>query len=706
MADCPFSRSCVATGLLVLVTALSASDKIRGVIVDDADAELVGSWSPSAKVAPFYGAGYIFAPAGTTAKVVYNVPVEKPGKYQVLASYNIGGNRSTTALVRIIEADNSRDVRIDQQKTPVGAGIFHDLGEFEFSADKITIEISTEGTAKGVVIADAVRLLTAEEFAIAAREEKKETVKVAAKPVDPPKKEAKPEPPPVETAPAFVRQKPKEARKSLTSAQIDTLLEPHLGKIADGDLTGDGAFLRRLTLDLIGRQPTPDELRAFVADAAADKRAAIVEKLLASEEFGVNWARYWSDVISYRTPQPELTFLNYQPLQDWLAQRFNKGEGWDRISYDLLTATGKVGDNPAATFIGFHQADKSRLAAETTRVFLSTQIQCAECHDHKFIEMPQQTFHHLAAFFVRTEAKLPWNDSNGILVSAKPKGEHRVPGGKADLEPSAFGQRKVELGDSDMARRAALAEWIVSPENPWFAKAFVNRAWARLMGRGFSEPVDEIGELGDGILPELHAAVADHFVAIEFDFRSLIRVITGTKAYQRSVRDTAPDDKRPLATMQAGPLRGDEVFQSLQTSLELPNVTPPAVKPTDAIRFPPPPKSTRDLVNDSFGFDPSSEAATRSRSMQQAMFLMNNRQVQKQVDASPGADTVLAKLLAAETDDTAAVKQLYERILAREPNAREIEIAIRHVQTLGKRGPAFEDLLWSLINSAEFTSRR
>ena len=106
-----------------------------------------------------------------------------------------------------------------------------------------------------------------------------------------------------------------------------------------------------------------------------------------------------------------------------------------------------MADNPAATYIGFHGGDKSRLASETTRVFLSTQIQCAECHDHKFVEMPQETFHHVAAFFVRVNAKLPWNDSSQIVVISKPSGEHKMEGRKDEMKPIAFSEREVDLGN-------------------------------------------------------------------------------------------------------------------------------------------------------------------------------------------------------------------------------------------------------------------
>ena len=483
-------------------------------------------------------------------------------------------------------------------------------------------------------------------------------------------------------------------------------MDKHVGGIATTIVVDDESFLRRLTLDLIGRQPTMDEMRAFLADTAADKRVKAVDTLLAAPDFGANWGNYWSDVISYRTPGPELTFLNYSPFKAWLAEQFNQNKGWDETTYNVVTAIGKVADNPAATYIGFHAGDKSRLASETTRVFLSTQIQCAECHDHKFVEMPQETFHHVAAFFVRVNAKLPWNDSGQIVVSSKPSGEHKMEGRKDEMKPIAFSAREVELGRSDVSRRAELADWIVSPENPWFAKAFVNRVWARMMGRGFCEPVDEIGELGDRVLPEIHAALADHFIAEQFDVKDVFRVIALSKGYQREIRDADKGVNKPFLAIPAGRLRGDEVFDSLQAAIEIPNYTPPQGAATGEFRFPPPPKSTRDLVNEAFGFDPSAEQSNVARTMQQAMLLMNNKQVQAQVNADPASGTMLAKLIADETDNEAAVARLYQKVLARKPTTQEISLGIDHVKTAGNRTTGFEDLLWGLINSAEFLSRR
>ncbi len=697
--------------------------KLPGKVLDDDAAKFEGTWTRSVHTKPFVGEGYMYSAGGAGNRATFTWDMDEAVTRHVLLSYAPGTNRTTAAQVAIRSGDTDKDYVVNQQRVPEGAWSFHYLGEFAFEAGPAELVVSAEDNKKGVVIVDAVAILTTEEWAkLKAEGEKNQPPKLLAalptepKKVDPNapnKKPAKPVPEKkttpkdiAEKAVPFERQKPAKVASKLSSDALDAAMEKYVGGIMNAPQTTDEAFLRRLSLDLIGRQPTTEEMATFVADAAMDKRARVIDKLLASPEFGVNWADYFSDVISYRTPQPELTFLNYRPFKAWLAEEFNKNTGWDEVTYKIITASGTVGENPAATYVGFHQGDKSRLASETTRVFLSTQIQCAECHDHKFIDMPQETFHHVAAFFVRVQTKLPWNDSNLIVVSSKTAGEHKMPESNKEMQPAAFSSKMLDAGVSDIVRRTELARWVVGAENPWFAKALTNRVWARLMGRGFCEPVDEIGDLADSVLPEVHVALAEHFVATEFDIKDVFRVVANSKAYQRPVRDASPDEKKPFAVIPAGRLRGDEIFASLKAGIELPNFTPPPAPVPEGVRFPPPPKSTQDLVNEAFGFDPSSEAHNVARTMQQAMFLMNNDQIQKQIDASPGSNTVLARIVSEETDDAKAIGRLYQAVLARKATDKEIEIGRKHLAKVGERKTAYEDLLWSMINSAEFLSRR
>lgn len=496
----------------------------------------------------------------------------------------------------------------------------------------------------------------------------------------------------------------------LTSDVLDELIAAEMGQAWPGEPLTDDMFLRRASLDLIGRQPTPEEADAFLADASADRRSQLVERLLASPEFGTNWANYWSDTISYRTPPPELTFLDYGPFEDWLAQKLNDNVAWNEIVAEVLTGTGKVRDAPQATFVAYHEANPVRLASETARIFLSVQIQCAQCHDHPFEHWKREQFHQLAAFFARAKVKFPWNDGLETEIKENEKGEYSMPNVEDPsqkgtmMNPSFLTGKDIEPGQGDAERRQGLAAFVTGSDNPWFAKSYTNRVWGRLMGSPFAEPVDDLSEqLAPRMLPDVHDHLSQWFVLADYDVKAFFRLVMNTRAYQAA---PLPSGEDQMAVAGATKLRGDEVFDSLVAATGLPNYFPPKLVPTAAVRFPPPPKSTRDLVSETFGYDPSLPKDAVVRTMSQAMLLMNNVQLMAQIDASPDSGTHLSKLLADEQDDRTAVVRLFRGVLGRAPSDREVELALEHVESVGQRGPAFEDLLWSLINTAEFTTRR
>lgn len=497
----------------------------------------------------------------------------------------------------------------------------------------------------------------------------------------------------------------------MTSPQFDALIVGAL-KAPLSPSVDDEQFLRRVTLDLLGRQPTPDEMAAFLSTSAEAKRSQAIDRLLADPQFGRNWADYWSDTIAYRIPPPELTFLNYDPFKAWLASELNANTGWDEVIRDILSATGKVKDNPPVTFVAYHEAHPQRLAAETARLFLSLQLICAQCHDHPFDDWKREQFHELAAYFARASVKFPWNEGIETEVKDKGKGEYEMPNVQdptkkgTEMVPAFLTGEKSTKGKPDVERRQELAQLIASDQNPWFAKSYVNRVWARLMGRGFYEPVDDFGPAISPVLPEVHETLSTEFRASGHDVKALFRLIMNSETYQQQLAASASSAEQPFASGTTGKLRGDEIFASLVTAIDLPNVTPPKMAPTKEIRFPPPPKSTRDLVSEAFAFDPSSRVEDVSRTLQQAMLLMNNDQLQKQVDARPESGTVLSKLLQSEPDNRALVEQLFQLILARKPRENELKVTLEHVSAVSNRAEAFEDVLWSLINSAEFTTKR
>jgi len=497
-----------------------------------------------------------------------------------------------------------------------------------------------------------------------------------------------------------------------TPAEIDHLIAAAVDGMTAQPVVDDEAFLRRVCLDLIGRQPRPEEYAEFMADDTPEKRTALIERLLANEEYGRHWAHYWRDTIASRVPPPELTFLDYGLFETWLTEQFNANRSWNDITQAILTATGPVKKNPAATFVGYHQGNAVKLGAETARVFLGLQLQCAECHDHPYDDWLREDFHRLAAFFARSKGELgKVQDGTGTIVSDVGKGEYRMPNvldpdkKAVAMTPRLMTGEDLPLGKPDMARRQRLANLITLPDNPWFARAYINRIWAQLMGRGFYEPVDDMGPYKDHYLPEVHDALTAHFIASGYDIKDMARLILSTRAYQRRLPEPTSEDDVLAAGPIAQRLRGDVLYDSLVVATGLPNVTPPKVKATKAFRFPPPPKSTRDLVVEAFAADPSLPEEEKPRTMGQAMFLMNNEQLQAQINADPQSDTKLSRLLLKYPDNEQAIEQLFLQVFARKPNAAERRISQDHISQLGNREEAFEDLLWSLINSVEFTSR-
>ena len=499
---------------------------------------------------------------------------------------------------------------------------------------------------------------------------------------------------------------------NLTPKQIDALVAKELADFDKAKVVDDESFLRRITLDLVGRQPTIEEMDTFRTDTSGDKRGQAIDRLLNSEEFGKQWANYWSDTISFRVPPPELTFLQYDRFKVWLTDNINKNKGWDEITRELLIATGPIKKNPAVTFIGYHQGNPVKLASETARIFLGVQVECAQCHDHKFDKWKREQFHGLAAFYARTSGKLgKAQDGSSTAIKDKGKGEYVMPNAEnprkrgTTMAPVFLTGEKLKTGINDMQRRQALAKFITHADNPWFAKAYVNRIWGRLMQRGFFEPVDNLGPYQENVLPKVHLALANHFKANKHDMKDLFRLVMNTKTYQlqeplgkRFVNATAPATHNKL--------NGDAVYQSLVKAIELPNIKGKQRKPTGTERFPPPPKSTRDIIADKFGYDPSLCPEEVSRTMAQAMLMMNNKQIQKQINADPKSGTLLSKLLKSEADNRKLFARIFRQTLARRPTDREMDIALSHIDRTGNRGEAFEDLIWALINTTEFTTRK
>jgi hypothetical protein len=483
----------------------------------------------------------------------------------------------------------------------------------------------------------------------------------------------------------------------------------------------DQTFLRRLTLDLVGHPPTPEEITAFSLDVSADKRVAAVERLLAKKEFGENWARYWRDVIMYRRSE-DRALLVTPALVQFLTDAFNDDPYWDKIARRFVTATGDVREVGSTAIIMAQMGVPEDTTAEISRIFLGIQIQCAQCHNHPTDRWKREQFHELAAFFPRIAVRpvkegerrsfavisvdrdrpnRPDKPKRGSLEHHMPDLNHPDEEGKL-MKPVFFvtGQR-LETGLSDQERRGKFADWMTSRTNRWFAKAFVNRLWSELVGHGFYEPVDDLGPDRACSAPHTLDYLTEHFIGSRYDVKWLFRVIMATEAYQRQSRSRGASEGAPFVASCTQRLRGDQLYNSLVEVLgidEGPRTKAPRnIKGVMA--------DPRGRVNVAFGYDPSERRDEIAGSVPQALLLMNAPEINAAISAKrPG--TSLSKLLAEIPENQALVEELYLRCLAREPKQTELQTCLDHVRVTGTRGDAFEDILWSLVNSTEFLNRK
>jgi hypothetical protein len=511
--------------------------------------------------------------------------------------------------------------------------------------------------------------------------------------------------------------------------QVDQSLANELFSEYDAALaprTDDATFLRRIWLDIVGDIPAPEHVIAFLFDASPDKRQRVVRDLLDDPQYGVNWARYWRDVIFYRRIE-DRALLAANALEADLSLKLNDNVAWDKIAAEFITATGDVRENGAAAIIMAQDGRTEETTAEVARILLGVQIQCAQCHDHPYDRWKREQFHELAAFFPRIAVRpvqsatkrtfaVIANDGRARMRANnnenRPTPEHMMP----DLEdPSASGTRmqprffltsaELPYGTRDADRRGTLAEWLT--DNEWFAKAIVNRMWAELVGEGFYEPVDDLGPDRTASAPKTIDLLAARFKASGYDLKWLVETICATEAYQRESRPRrGVGEGVAFASNVPQPLRADVLYNVVLSALDANEPTGNAGRRRSGggmgaygrNRGP------RGTFNETFGYDPSDPRDEIAGSIPQVLAMMNSPQVAGALKAKkPG---LLKRLLADIPDNDELIVEFYLQTLSREPSDDELARGRAYVEEVGKRGEAFEDLAWALVNSAEFRHRR
>ncbi len=485
---------------------------------------------------------------------------------------------------------------------------------------------------------------------------------------------------------------PSDAIAARMAARVDALLEAEMRQrgITPAERCDDAEFLRRVHLDLTGVIPTAAQVREFLADPAIDKRVRCIERLLASPRHPTHLATTWRRIMLPADSDPARR-LEAAGLQRWLRDQFAANLRYDRLVAEFISASGQ-GETGPTLFYRSLEVKPEKLAAATSRIFLGLQIQCAECHDHPFDHWTQRDFWGYAAFF----AQLPSNETamtNRFQLVDLPIGEVRLPDTNEVISPNFPGGR-APPPDALGTRRRQLAIWMASRDNPFLAPSAVNRVWQQMFGRGLVNPVDNLGTHNPPSHPQLLDELVEFFVNHQFDLPTLYRVLARTEAYQRSssVKGLSPGDASEslaaFARMPLRPLTADQLFDSLQRSLG----TDPEVAAAES-----PVRARFVALMESTSPDPTEY----DLGLPQALQLMNGEPLAAATNSR--ADGMLAALAAPWWDDRDRVEILFLATLSRFPRPSEVDALIAYLKAAsGPPEAARGDLLWALINSAEY----
>ncbi len=486
---------------------------------------------------------------------------------------------------------------------------------------------------------------------------------------------------------------------------IDTLVFARLKRlnIAPSGPASDAEFLRRVYLDVIGTLPTPAETRKFLADKRADRRARLVDELLERPEFADYWALKWADLL--RVDRQALGHKRAYAYYRWIQGSLAANKPLDQFAREIVTAEGSPEDSAPAAFYKVVTKPGDR-AGTLSQVFLGVRIACAECHHHPYERWGQTDYYGMTAYFAPLAFKpSPRGEllvASGAATAKHPRTGQMVPaftlGTKLPAAPPAF--------DGDP--RLALADWMVSADNPWFARNLANRVWAHFLGRGLVEPVDDVRDTNPPSHPELLDALAKDLAGHKFDLKHLIRTITASHVYQLSTKPNATNADDELNFSRA-------LFRRIDAEVLLDMVSQTTGVPE---RFEGMPAGTRAIqLWDSktnhyflklFG-RPSRASACECERVQepgvsQVLHLMNSPEIQAKLSHPNGT---VAKLVQTFGKDGPLVEELYLTFLCRLPTDTERATAAKYLARFpGQRQQAAEDLAWGLLNSLEFVFQR
>jgi len=488
--------------------------------------------------------------------------------------------------------------------------------------------------------------------------------------------------------------------------EIDTLVYARHRKLGllPSATCSDEEFLRRASLDLSGRLPSAQQARDFIQDQQPDKRTKLIDRLLEDPNYADHWAVKWGDLI-----RPNPARVGVKPvylLDEWIRDSFRRNKPYDQMVRELLTAQGSSHQYGPVAMLR-DKRDPVDASAFVSQIFLGVRLDCARCHHHPSEKWTQEDYYQLAAFFAQMKRK-----GQGISAPISGEPEYWWYGGKGSVThpvteavmtpkpPQGPEMPYVEGQDP----RDRLMDWMTGSDNPFFAKAIVNRIWSDLLGRGMVDPVDDFRVSNPATNEPLLEWLAQDFIAHGFDLKHLLRTIASSHTYQLSstpneynIADTQ-NYSRFLKRRMSAEVLLDAVNDIASVKDEFQGL-PPGSRAVQTWNH----KLPSDFM-DAFGRPNASLECPcerdRKSSVVQALHLMNSSKLQAKLDSS---DSRIRQLAKRDISEIELITEVYLSTYNRMPDEMELRTALRFFSAAGStRQSAAEDLAWALINSAEF----
>ena len=471
----------------------------------------------------------------------------------------------------------------------------------------------------------------------------------------------------------------------------------------------DATFLRRVSIDIAGHLPTLDETRQFLAETDPAKRDRLIDTLLASPEYADYFANKWSALLRNKRVEEKDARATFA-FHDWIRDSLAENKPYDQFVREIVAATGEIAENPPVAW--YRQVKEPQQELEdTAQLFLGMRLQCAQCHHHPYESWSQNDYYSFSAFFsqVTRKGKETIYHRRGVATAVNKKT-------KLPVKPAALGTGPLEIPPGDDPR-LVLADWMGSKDNPFFARALVNRYWKHFFNRGIVEPEDDMRDTNPPSNPELLDALAEHFIASHYDLKALIRDITQSRTYQLSAvpNDFNKSDRQNFSRYYARRLNAEVLFDAINGLTQSPGKFAGLPSGTRAIALPDNSFNAGSYFLTVFGRPDSSSACecerTQEASLAQALHLLNAKDIEERLAADSGAP---AKLVADSRSDDEKLRELHLLAYSHEPDAADLALAQSYLDKPRKapdgqpldpakaKRQGYEDILWAILNTKEF----